>query len=325
MTESEVTTIPNTGRFKGYTVFITGASRGIGLAIATKLARDGANIAIAAKTSVPHPKLPGTIFSAAAEIEKVGGKALPIICDVRSEESVKSAIARTVHEFGGIDILINNASAIWLKGIMDTNIKRYDLINQINARGTYLCSHLCLPYLLESAGKGRNPHVLNLSPPLNTNPHWFKTNTAYTISKYGMSMVAVGLAAEFEEISVNCLWPKTAIATAAIENNLGSETMKDCRRVEIMSDAAYVILSTGSGGGVGGGKRVTGRFLIDEHVLRGVGVGDFSRYRVDEGKKNDDELAPDFFLDEADLGGSVVSNQDWVVEQLTRSTRPAKL
>nr|KAG5703889.1 hypothetical protein BaRGS_008148 [Batillaria attramentaria] len=275
----------NTGKLVGRTVFITGASRGIGKAIALKLARDGANIVIAAKTAEPHPKLPGTIYTAAKEVEEAGGKALPYVVDIRSEEQVAKAVSEAVKKFGGIDILVNNASAISLTGTLQTPMKRYDLMNGVNARGTYLCSQACLPHLL----KGTNPHILNISPPLNMSAKWFKGHVAYTMAKYGMSMCALGMAEEFrdEGVAVNTLWPRTAIYTAAMEMlGGGSEVAKQCRKPEIMADAAYLMLTQDS-------KSFTGHFCIDDEVLLQNGVKDISSYDFVPGSK----LLPDFFLD----------------------------
>jgi citronellol/citronellal dehydrogenase len=269
---------------KGKTLFISGASRGIGLAIAVRAARDGANVAVAAKTAEPHPKLPGTIYTAAEEIEKAGGKALPIICDIRFEEQVQAAVDQTAAKFGGIDICVNNASAISLTGTLQTDMKRYDLMNGINARGTYLVSRTCIPYLKKAA----NPHVLNLSPPLDMNPKWFAGHTAYSMAKYGMSMCVLGMAAEFKDdgIAFNALWPRTGIATAAIRNALaGDEGMQHCRTVDILSDAAYIIFNKKA-------KEFTGNFLIDDTFLAANGVMDFDQYRVDPTK----DLMPDFFV-----------------------------
>ena len=269
---------------KGKTVFITGASRGIGKAIALRLAKEGANIAIAAKTVEPHPKLEGTIYSAAVEIEQAGGQALPIQVDIRSEDMVKSAIEKTVSHFGGIDILINNASAINLSKTPEMPMKRYDLIHDINVRGTYMVSKYCIPHLK----KGTNPHILNLSPPLNMEPHWLGNHLAYTLSKYGMSMIALGLSDELKEagIAANALWPRTVIATAAVRNLLGGEEMMQRSRTpEIMADAAYEILSRPS-------RECTGNFFVDEDVLKEAGISDFDKYAVDLSK----ELMPDFFL-----------------------------
>jgi len=276
---------------RGKTVFITGASRGIGAAIAVKLAQQGANIVIAAKSAEPHPKLAGTIYSVAKDVEKAGGQALPIVTDIRFEEQVESAMKKAVEKFGGIDILINNASAIHLKGVAETPMKKFDLMNQINTRGTYACSHYALPYLQQSAQKGRNPHILNLSPPLNMKKHWFKNHVAYTIAKYGMSMCVLGMAAEFKEagIAVNALWPRTAIATAAIEFIRGSELLQASRTVDIMADAASVILNKKS-------SETTGNFFIDDEVLLrdGKTPKDLEKYSVKPGAK----LMPDFFLDD---------------------------
>lgn len=275
--------LQNTGKLAGCTLFITGASRGIGKAIALKAARDGANVVIAAKTADPHPKLPGTIYTAAAEIEAAGGKALPCIVDVRDEKQISDAVDQAVEKFGGIDILVNNASAINLTGTVDTPMKKVDLMLGINLRGTYLTSKLCIPHLLKS----KNPHILNLSPPLNLNPIWFKNHTAYTIAKYGMSMCVLGMAQEFKgSIAVNALWPRTAIQTAAMEMLGGSGVGKQCRKVEIMSDAAYAILNKPTS--------FTGQFAIDEDILKKEGIKDFDVYAV----QPDHPLLPDFFLDE---------------------------
>ena len=268
----------------GKTIFISGASRGIGKAIALRAAADGANIVIAAKTAEPHPKLPGTIYTAAAEIEAAGGQALPLVVDIRDEGRIAEAVEMAVKEFGGIDILVNNASAISLTGTLHTPLKRYDLMHQVNARGTYACSHFCLPHLL----KAENPHILNISPPLNMNPRWFKDHVAYTMAKYGMSMCVLGMAAEFagKGVAVNALWPQTAIATAAMMMIGGKGAMASCRTEEIMSDAAHLVLSRPS-------KDHTGQFFIDEDLLRSTGVTDFERYAVEPGH----ELIKDFFLD----------------------------
>jgi len=268
----------------GKTLFITGASRGIGLAIALRAARDGANIAIAAKTAEPHKHLPGTIYSAAEEIEKAGGKALPLIVDVREEASVMEAVEQTAAKFGGIDICVNNASAIQLTGTEATEMKRYDLMNQVNARGTFLTSKACIPWLTKAA----NPHVLALSPPLDMSPHWFGRHVAYTMAKYGMSMCMLGMAEEFKDdgIAFNALWPRTGIATAAIKFALaGDEGMRHCRTPEIMADAAYAIFNKPS-------RAFTGQFVIDDTFLYGEGVRDFDRYRVDPNAS----LMPDFFV-----------------------------
>jgi len=272
--------------FQGKTAFITGASRGIGLAIGLRLAQEGANVVIAAKTSEPHPKLPGTIYTAAAEIEAAGGKALPLIVDVREEQQVYDAVEEAVKVFGGIDILVNNASAIQLTPTLMTDMKRYDLMHQINTRGTFLTSKACLPYLL----KADNPHVLNLSPPLNMEARWFAPHVAYTMAKFGMSMCVLGMAAEFRKqgVAFNALWPKTAIATAAVRNLLGGEqSIQRCRKPEIMADAAYSVLSRES-------RECTGNFFIDEEVLRESGVTNFDKYKYTEA--NDSELLPDFFI-----------------------------
>jgi len=277
--------IANTGRLAGKTLFITGASRGIGKSIALKAAKDGANVVIAAKTDVPHPKLPGTIYTAAEEIEAAGGKALPCVVDVRDEDSVVAAVESAVVKFGGLDILVNNASAIALKGTLDVDMKRYDLMNQINARGTFLCSKMALPHLLKSP----SPHILNISPPLSMRPIWFKNHVAYTMAKYGMSMCVLGMAEEFRDqgVAVNALWPKTAIITAAMEMMGGKDIDKDCRTPEIMSDAAYAIFLRDP-------KSYSGHFAIDEGVLREEGMTNFDEYAVDP------SVTPmlDFFLDE---------------------------
>lgn len=271
----------------GKTLFITGASRGIGLAIALRAARDGANIAIAAKTAEPHKHLPGTIYTAAEEIERAGGKALPLIVDVREEASVYEAVEKTVAAFGVIDICVNNASAIQLTGTLATEMKRYDLMNQVNARGTYLTSKACIPHLKKAA----NPHVLMLSPPLDMSPKWFQGHVAYTMAKFGMSMCVLGMAEEFREdgIAFNALWPRTGIATAAIQFALaGEEGMKACRTPEIMADAAHAIFEKPS-------REFTGNFLIDDSFLYGEGVRDFDKYRVDPTAR----LMPDFFVPES--------------------------
>lgn len=270
---------------KGKTLFITGASRGIGLAIALRAARDGANVAIAAKTAEPHPRLPGTIYTAAEEIEKAGGQALPCVVDVRDEEAVEKAVAATVEKFGGLDILVNNASAIMLTGTLETPMKRYDLMHQVNTRGTFLCSQKALPHLL----KADNPHILNISPPLSMEARWFAPHVAYTMAKFGMSMCVLGMAKEFEgRVAVNALWPRTAIATAAVQNLLGGdEAMKRCRTPEIMADAAHAIMMKPAREAASGGN-----FFVDEDLLRATGVTDFSKYA----DVPDDELVPDFFL-----------------------------
>ena len=268
----------------GKTLFITGASRGIGLAIALRAARDGANIAIAAKTAEPHAKLPGTIFTAAQEIEAAGGKALPLMVDVREEAQVAEALARTAAEFGGIDIVVNNASAIALGGSQQIDMKRFDLMQQINARGAYMTTKLAVPYLTKSA----NPHVLMLSPPLDMKEKWFAAHTAYSMAKFGMSLAVLGLAGELRSagIAVNALWPRTTIATAAVNNLLGGEKlMRASRKPDIMADAAHAIFVTPS-------RELTGRFLIDDVFLSENGVRDFDVYRVDPTSP----LAPDFFV-----------------------------
>ena len=268
----------------GKTLFITGASRGIGLAIALRAARDGAHIVVAAKTDQPHPKLPGTIHSAVAAIEAAGGRGLAVATDIRFEAQVQAAVERAVESFGGIDIVVNNASAIQLTGTLETELSRFDLMHQVNVRGTFLTSKLCLPHLL----RAKNPHILNISPPLNLKARWFAPHVAYTMSKYGMSQCVLGMAEEFRTrgVAVNALWPKTAIATAAVQNLLGGpEAIRRCRQPEIMADAAHAILTRDSRG-------CTGNFFIDEDVLSGEGVTDFSPYAVDPRA----ELLPDFFV-----------------------------
>jgi citronellol/citronellal dehydrogenase len=267
----------------GKTLFVTGASRGIGLAIALRAARDGANVAIAAKTDQPHPKLPGTIHTAAAEIEAAGGKALPLVVDVRDETSVEAAVAATAERFGGIDICVNNASAISLTGTLATEMKRYDLMAQVNARGTFLVSKACLPHLL----KASNPHVLMISPPLDMAARWFAPHVAYTMAKFGMSMCVLGMAEEFRgKVAFNALWPRTAISTSAVEFALGGpEALKLCRTPEILADAAHAVFEQPA-------ASFTGNFLIDDSFLYAEGVRDFDRYRVDP----DGRLAPDFFV-----------------------------
>ena len=269
---------------RGKTLFITGCSRGIGLAIAIRAAKDGANIVVAAKTKRRHPKLPGTIYTAAEEIEAAGGKALPLVVDVRDEDNLKAAAAEAAQHFGGIDILINNASAIYLAGILDTPMKRFDLMSQVNVRGTYAASQALLPYLLKSD----NPHILVMSPPLNMHPRWFRDHLAYTLSKYGMSMCVLGLAEEFRSqgVAVNALWPKTVIHTDALAMLGGLVSPQNCRRPEIVADAAYAVLCRDS-------RQCTGNFLIDEEVLAGEGVTDFSGYQDVPGSR----LFPDLFLD----------------------------
>jgi citronellol/citronellal dehydrogenase len=277
-------------KLKDKVMFITGASRGIGLSVALRAAKDGAKIAIVAKTAEPHPKLPGTIFTAAKEIEAAGGKALPLTCDIRFEEQVQEAVQKTVATFGGIDICVNNASAISLTDTLSTPMKKYDLMNGINARGTYLCSQVCLPHLL----KAKNPHILNMAPPLNMKAKWFSGHVAYTMAKYGMSMCTLGMADELAgQVAVNSLWPRTVIATAAVQNLLGGEdTMRASRTPEIMADAAYAIVTKDF-------KTHTGRFLIDDDVLRADGVTDFSKYGATQGV----DPLPDFFIEADERGG----------------------
>ena len=268
----------------GKTLFVTGASRGIGLAIALRAAKDGANIAIAAKTAEPHRHLPGTIYSAAEEIEKAGGKALPLVVDVRDEANVAEAVEKTVAAFGGIDICVNNASAIQLTGTLATDLKRYDLMHQINTRGTFVTSRACIPHLKRAT----NPHVLMLSPPLDMSPRWFAPHVAYTMAKFGMSMCVLGMAEEFKDdgIAFNALWPRTGIATAAIQFALGGEEgLRQCRTPEIMADAAHAIFEKPA-------RAFSGNFLIDDSFLYGEGVRDFDKYRVDPTRP----LMPDFFV-----------------------------
>jgi citronellol/citronellal dehydrogenase len=268
----------------GKTLFITGASRGIGFAIALRAARDGANIAIAAKTEAPHPKLPGTIYTAADAIKQAGGHPLPLLVDVRDEEAVKSAMERTVERFGSLDIVVNNASAIQLTPATQTDMRRFDLMHQVNARGTFMVSKYAIAHL----EKADNPHILMLSPPLDIKEKWFAPHTAYSMAKYGMSLVVLGLAGELrgKGIAVNALWPRTTIATAAVRNLLGGEAlMRRSRRPEILADAAYAIFKKPA-------KEFTGHFLIDDSFLSGEGVSDFEPYRVDPGEP----LASDFFV-----------------------------
>ncbi|HJV63509.1 MAG TPA: NAD(P)-dependent oxidoreductase [Albitalea sp.] len=273
---------------QGKTLFITGASRGIGLAIAKRAARDGANIVIAAKTTDANPKLPGTIFTAAAEIVEAGGKALPVQTDIRDEASVLAAVAQAVQQFGGIDILVNNASAISLTPTTATPMKRFDLMFGVNVRGTYLCTQACLPQLVKSAQAGRNPHVLNMSPPLSMKPRWFKDHVAYTMAKYGMSECTLGHAAEFKPlgIAVNSLWPRTAIATAALQMIPGVDVGK-CRTPAILADAAYLVLTSDA-------AATTGNFFIDDTLLAQHGITDLDAYSVVPGTK---DFIPDFFVD----------------------------
>ncbi|UZB04698.1 NAD(P)-dependent oxidoreductase [Xanthomonas citri pv. fuscans] len=267
----------------GKTLFITGASRGIGLAIALRAARDGANVAIAAKSAVANPKLPGTIHSAATAVIAAGGQALALKCDIREEDQVRAAVAATVAAFGGIDILVSNASAIWLRGALDTPMKRFDLMQQVNARGSFLCAQACLPHLLQAA----NPHILTLAPPPSLNPSWWGAHTGYTLAKMGMSLVTLGLAAEFgpQGVAINALWPRTVIATDAI-NMLAGVDAAACRRPEIMADAAHAVLTRAADG-------FYGQFLIDDEVLAQAGVTDLRGYAMDPSRA----LLPDLFLD----------------------------
>jgi len=269
----------------GKTIFITGASRGIGLAIAVRCARDGANIVIAAKTDQPHPKLEGTIYTAADAVEAAGGKALPIVCDIRDEASVEAAIAKTIATFGGIDAVVNNASAIFPMGTADTPMKRWDLMHQVNARGTYLVTQKCLPHLM----KADNPHILALSPPLDMQTKWFAPHVAYTSAKFGMSLCILGWAGEFKgKIAANAIWPRTAVATAAISNILvNEEALNQCRKPEILADTAYRVLTKPA-------ADFTGNFLIDDTFLVSEGVTDLDQYSYEAGI----ELLPDFFVPE---------------------------
>jgi len=268
----------------GKTLLVTGGSRGIGLAIAKRAAVDGANIIIAAKTSEPHPTLPGTIHTAAAEIEEAGGKALPLVCDIRDEKAVKDTVEKGASEFGGIDILVNNASAIALLGTEEVSMGRFDLMHQVNARGTFLVSKTCLPWLQ----KAENPHILTLAPPLNMVEKWFAPHVAYSMAKFGMSMCVLGMAGEFREqgIAVNALWPRTTIATAAVNMLGGDELTMHSRKPDIMADAAYVILNKPS-------REFTGHFCVDDSVLEDEGITDLSSYAVNPGLP----LAPDFFVE----------------------------
>ncbi len=276
----------STPSLKGKTLFVSGGSRGIGLAIALRAARDGANVTIAAKTADPHPRLPGTIFTAVKEIEEAGGKGLAIQCDIRDEQQVADAVKKTVATFGGIDVLVNNASAISLTGTLETDMKRYDLMNGINARGTFLCGKYCIPHLKEAP----NPHILSLSPPLDMRAQWFAPHVAYSMAKYGMSLCTLAWAEEFKGngIAANSLWPRTIIATAAINMLGGDAMMRQGRTPEIMADAAHVILTKRS-------KDFTGNFCIDDVVLHESGVRDFSKYAVVPGTKS---FQPDFFVPE---------------------------
>jgi len=268
---------------KNKTIFITGASRGIGREIALRFARDGASIVVTGKTADPHPKLKGTIFATAEEVDAAGGRALPLQLDIRDENSVAAAVKETAERFGGIDVLVNNASAINISNTLATPAKRFDLMHQVNARGTFICSQACIPHLMKS----RNPHILTLSPPLNLNPKWFKDHVAYTMAKYGMSMCTLGMAAEFAPngIAVNSLWPRTTIATAAVETFF-PQAVASSRKPAIMADAAYLIVTRDS-------RSATGNFFIDEEVLRGYGVTDFGQYAVTPGA----QLFNDIFLD----------------------------
>ena len=268
----------------GKTLFITGASRGIGLAIALRAARDGANVVIAAKSDVPNPKLRGTIHEAAAQVVAAGGQALAVRCDIREEDQVHAAVAAAVERFGGLDILVNNASAIWLRGTLDTPMKRFDLMQQVNARGSFLCAQACLPHLLEAP----NPHILTLAPPPNLSPRWWGPHVGYTLAKMGMSFVTLGLAEEFraQGVAVNALWPRTVIATEAL-NMIPGVDARHGRTAQIMADAAHAILCRPARG-------FTGQFVVDEPFLRAEGVTDFERYAVEPGQP----LLPDFFLDE---------------------------
>ena len=273
---------------KGRTLFVTGGSRGIGLAIAVRAARDGANVAIAAKTDAPHPTLPGTIHTAAREIEAAGGHALPIACDLRDDEALQRAVAATVARFGGIDVLVNNASAISLSGTEATPMKRYDLMMDVNVRGTYAATQACLPHLKTSARAGRGPHVLTLAPPPTLDPRWYAHHVAYTLAKVGMSLVTLGMAEEFraQGVAFNALWPRTVIATAAVAMIPGAEAAQQrMRKPEIVADAAHAIVTRDA-------RACTGRFLIDEDVLREEGLADFARYAVQPGQP----LLPDLFL-----------------------------
>jgi citronellol/citronellal dehydrogenase len=273
------------GSLKSKTMFISGGSRGIGLAIALRAARDGANIIIAAKTAEPHPKLPGTIYTAADEIRAAGGEALAVVCDIRSEEQVEDAVRAGVERFGGIDICVNNASAISLEPTTRTTMRRFDLMQQVNTRGTFLVSKTCVPHL----EKSDNPHILNMSPPLNMDEKWFAPHVAYSIAKYGMSLCVLGMAGEFREkgIAVNALWPRTTIATAAVQNLLGGDQIvRRSRKPEILADAAHIILTKPS-------REFSGNFCIDDEILESAGLTDLGRYAVDPSAK----LVPDFFVE----------------------------
>ena len=277
--------------FKNKTVIMSGGSRGVGLEIAKVLGKDGANIAILAKTTEPHPTLPGTIFTAADEIEEIGGNALPIVCDIRFEEQVEAAVEETVNKFGGIDVCINNASAIHLTDTVNTPMKRYDLMHNINVRGTFMLSQKCIPHLIN----GKNPHILTLSPPLDIARKWFGMTLAYTTAKYGMSLVAHGLAEELgrHNIASNCLWPRTSLDTAAVRNVIGAELVKGSRKPSIYADAAYAVLKRDS-------SSCTGNFFLDQDVLKEEGITDFDQYAVDP----DATLVSDFFVDD--------NPEDWI-------------
>ena len=277
--------------FKNKTVIMSGGSRGVGLEIAKVLGKDGANIAILAKTTEPHPTLPGTIFTAADEIEEIGGNALPIVCDIRFEEQVEAAVEETVNKFGGIDVCINNASAIHLTDTVNTPMKRYDLMHNINVRGTFMLSQKCIPHLIN----GENPHILTLSPPLDIARKWFGMTLAYTTAKYGMSLVAHGLAEELgrHNIASNCLWPRTSLDTAAVRNVIGAELVKGSRKPSIYADAAYAVLKRDS-------STCTGNFFLDQDVLEEEGVSDFDQYAIDP----DAKLVSDFFVDD--------NPEDWI-------------
>jgi citronellol/citronellal dehydrogenase len=281
--------MPTPRTLKNKTLFISGGSRGIGLAIALRAASDGANVVIAAKTAEPHPKLPGTIYSSAEEIVRAGGNALPLLVDIRNEDQVADAVAQATRKFGGIDILVNNASAINLTGTLQTPMKRFDLMFGVNVRGTYVCSQACLPALLESAEAGRNPHVLTLSPPLNMKAKWFAPHVAYTMAKYGMSMCVLGMAEEFRDrgIAINALWPRTVIATAALQMSPGAD-LERCRKPEVMADAAHAILTRDASDPAN-----TGNFYIDDEVLAAAGITDLSAYAMVPGAA----LRTDIFLD----------------------------
>ena len=277
--------------FKNKTIIMSGGSRGVGLEIAKALGKDGANIVILAKTTEPHPTLPGTIFSAAEEIEEVGGTALPVVCDIRFEEQVESAISQAVDKFGSIDVCINNASAIHLTDTVNTPMNRYDLMHNINVRGTFMLSQKCIPHLKE----GNNPHILTLSPPIDIDRKWFGLTLAYTTAKYGMSLVAHGLAEELQKYNIasNCLWPRTSLDTAAVRNVIGSELIKGSRKPSIYADAAYAVLKRDS-------STCTGNFFLDQDVLEEEGITDFDQYAIDP----DATLVSDFFVDD--------NPEDWI-------------